>query len=144
MRRQINQAGRDLIKSFEGLSLVSYKCPAGIWTVGWGSTGKHVKQGMKITRQEAESLLDADLARFETFVEQNAGECTDNQFAALVSFAFNVGTGALEESTLLRLHRAGKYPLAQLQFSKWVHAGGKKLNGLIKRRAAEANLYGAE
>lgn len=141
-RRAINKAGLDLIKRWEGCELKAYICPAGILTIGYGSTGPHVKPGMTITADQAEELLRSDLRRFEDFVDSHAGICTDNQFGALTSFAFNVGNGALEESTLLRLHRAGKYAQAQLQFHKWVHAGGKKLQGLIKRRADEAALYG--
>lgn len=143
MRRQINKAGLDIVRQFEGLRLKAYLCPAKVWTVGFGSTGPHVKPGMTITADQATDLLLQDLERFERFVEAHAGTCTDNQFSALVSFAFNVGNGALEESTLLRLHRAGKYDAAKEQFGKWVRGGGKVLPGLVKRRAAEAALYGA-
>lgn len=140
--RRINKAGLDLIKSFEGLRLTAYVCPAGVLTIGYGSTGPHVKPGMTITQHQAEGLLRSDLRRFEDFVAGHGGTCTDNQFGALTSFAFNVGEGALEHSTLLNLHRQGKYGAAQLQFGKWTHGGGKVLPGLVRRRSAEAALYG--
>ena len=143
MRRTINFDGLTLIKSFEGCKLTAYVCPAGVLTIGYGSTGPHVKRGMTITQAQADELLRSDLRRFEDAVAEHGGTCTDNQFAALTSFAFNVGEGALEHSTLLNLHRQGKYSAAQAQFGKWTHGGGKVLPGLVRRRAAEAKLYGA-
>ena len=144
--RRINKAGFDLVRNFEGLRLKAYPDPGtggAPWTVGWGHTGKDVKPGMVITRDQADSLLMGDLERFERFVEEHAGACTDNQFAALVSFAYNCGPANLEESTLLRLHRDGRYAEAKQQFARWNKAAGKVLNGLTRRRAAEAALYGA-
>lgn len=139
--RTINKAGLDIVRDFEGLRLKAYICPAGVLTIGYGSTGPHVKPGMVITADQATDLLVKDLARFERFVEEHGGSCTDNEFSALVSFAFNVGCGALEESTLLRLHRAGKKDAAADQFGRWTKGGGRVLPGLVKRRAAEAALY---
>ena len=141
MRRYINKSGLDLIKKSEGLRLTSYKCAAGILTVGWGSTGGHVKPGMTITAEQAEALLKSDLRRFEEAVAKLAPGSSDNQFSALVSFAFNVGIDALKTSTLLKLHRAGDYEGAAEQFKRWNKAGGKVLAGLVRRRAAEAALY---
>ena len=141
MRRQINKAGFDLIRHFEGLRLKSYLCPANVWTVGYGSTGPHVKPGMVITREQADELLQRDLERFERGVAELAPKATDNQFAALVAFSFNVGLGALKSSTLLKLHNAGDYAGAQKQFTRWNRGGGKILAGLTKRREAEAELY---
>lgn len=144
MTRKIGPKGLALIKSFEGLALKAYLCPAGFLTIGYGSTGKHVKPGMAITEKEAEKLLVEDLARFEAAVEKHTrGHATDNQFDALVSFAFNVGTEALRTSTLLRKHMEGDHPGAQAQFARWNRGGGKVLAGLTRRRAAEAALYGA-
>lgn len=140
-RRQINRAGLDIVKLNEGLKLVSYLCPARVWTVGYGSTGPHVKPGMKITRDEAESLLLNDLRRFEEGVAELCPETTDNQFSALVSFAFNCGLAALKGSTLRKLHNAKDYAGAAGQFGRWSKGGGKVLRGLIKRRAQEAALY---
>lgn len=142
--RRINQAGLDLIKSFEGLELKAYLCPAKVWTIGYGSTGKHVTPGMVITEAQAEDLLRDDLARFEAAAVKYCEPATDNQFAALVSFAFNVGEGegGLKTSTLRLLHQAGDYAGAKAQFARWNKARGKVLAGLTRRRSVEATLYG--
>lgn len=138
---KISQRGLDLIKKFEGLRLTAYRCPAGVLTVGYGSTGPHVKQGMVITEDEAEALLRKDVARFEDGVNHIVGPCTQGQFDALVSFAFNLGLGALMSSTLLKRHKAGDFAGAAAQFARWVNAGGRRLPGLVSRRKAEAELY---
>ncbi len=145
-RRTINAAGLKIIKDSEGLRLTGYLCPAGIPTVGYGHTGPDVKVGMTITQASADALLAADLATFEAAVTKSVGShATDNQFSALVSFAFNLGAEALRTSTLLRKHNAGDYAGAKAEFGKWVkaRAGGKlvTLPGLVKRRSAEAALY---
>lgn len=139
--RRIGPKGLALIKASEGLRLKAYLDPVGIPTIGYGSTGPHVAMGKAITHAEADALLRKDLERFERGVSELAGEMTPGQFSALVSFAFNVGLKALEESTLLRLHRAGDFVGAAAQFGRWTKAGGKVLPGLVKRRAAEAALY---
>ena len=139
--RQINANGLALIKQFEGLRLKAYKCPAGVWTVGYGSTGAHVKPDTVITADEAERLLLDDLVRFEQGVALQCPVATDNQFAALVAFAFNVGLESLRTSTLRRMHNEGNYAGASGQFGRWNKGGGKVLPGLIKRRAAESALY---
>ncbi len=143
-RRAINKDGLDLIKRWEGCKLTAYICPAGVLTIGYGSTGSHVKKGMTITQEQAEELLRSDLRRFEDGVAKLAPIATENQYSAMVSFAFNVGLANFEESTLLRLHRDGKYWAAQNQFGKWIYAKKKALPGLVKRRAEEAALYGAK
>jgi lysozyme len=140
--RAINAAGLDIVKRSEGLRLKAYICPAGVLTVGFGSTGPHVKPGMTITAEEAEKLLRDDLRRFEDGVAKLAKVATDNQFSALVSFAFNVGLEALKTSTLLRKHNEGDHAGAKAEFAKWVRGGGKVLPGLVTRRADEAELYG--
>lgn len=142
--RQINADGIALIKSFEGLRLKSYPDPGtggDPWTIGYGSTGPNVKPGMTITADQAEKLLLDDLVRFEQGVALQCPAATDNQFAALVAFAFNVGLGNLQTSTLRKLHNAGDYAEAAGQFGRWTKANGKTLPGLVKRRAAEAALY---
>lgn len=144
MTRQINTAGLDLIKQFEGCRLQTYLDVAGIPTIGWGHTGSDVRAGMKITQAEADRLLDKDLDRFEAAVDRlTRGIASDNQFAAMVSLAFNVGAGdgGLKTSTLLRLHNEGNYAAAAGQFARWNKAGGKVLKGLVRRRRAEAELY---
>lgn len=108
-RRAINDAGLKIVKDFEGCKLTAYICPAGVLTIGYGSTGAHVKPGMTITQAEAEKLLRDDLRRFEDGVANLANLATDNQYSAMVSFAFNVGLEALKTSTLLRMHNEGHY-----------------------------------
>jgi len=143
MARKINAAGRDLIKSFEGLRLDSYRCSAGVATVGWGHTGPDVRIPMTITEERAEELLDNDLRRFEAGVEALVGNAAtdDNQFSALVSLAFNIGLGKLATSTVLRRHKAGNRVGAGNAFLMWNRAGGRVLAGLMRRREAERKLY---
>ena len=139
----VNAAGLKLIKEFEGLRLDSYICPAGVWTVGYGSTGEHVYPGQHITEPEAEELLRKDLWRFEDCVSSKVMvQLTDNEYAALVSFAFNCGCGALQESTLLRRLNAGepKPRVFSEELPKWVRGGGQVLPGLVRRREAEVAL----
>lgn len=138
---KISQRGIDLIKRFEGLRLKAYLCPANVWTIGYGSTGPHFRQGGFITEAKAEALLRQDLARFEREVEAMAGPSTQAQYDALVSFAFNVGAQALKSSTLLKRHRAGLHGPAADQFLRWNKAGKIVLPGLTRRRAAERKLY---
>jgi len=144
-RRQINAAGLQILKESEGLVLKAYRDPVGILTIGYGSTGPHVTAGKVITEVEAEALLRDDLERFEKWVDANCAPATDNQFSALVSFAFNLGEGSLKDSTLRRKHLSGDYAGAAVEFAKWNKArvGGvlKELPGLTKRRAREAALY---
>lgn len=142
MARHISPEGLTLIKQWEGCRLTAYKDVAGVWTIGYGSTGAHVRAGMTISQAEADALLVADLARFERAVEKLVKvPLSDGQFAALVSFAFNVGEGALQKSTLLKKLNAGNYDAVPGELAKWVNAGGKKVQGLVNRRAAEAGLW---
>lgn len=142
---KVNAKGLALIKHFEGLFLESYIDPVGVWTIGYGHTAT-AKKGMKITEAEAEELLHDDLASHEKFVEAKVSvEIDEDQFSALVSFAFNVGNGALGGSTLLKQLNTGKKKKAAEQFGEWVKGtiGGKKvtLPGLVRRRAAEQLLF---
>lgn len=139
-----NQAGVGLIKSFEGLRLKSYLDSVGVPTIGYGHT-KGVKLGQRITEAEAEKLLKADLGMFERGVTRLVTTpLNENQFAALVSFSFNVGLKALEQSTLLRLLNQGDYQRAANQLLRWNKAGGKVLPGLTRRRQAEKELFEKE
>lgn len=138
---KISQKGLDLIKSFEGLRLEPYYCSSQVLTIGYGSTGPHVKEGMKITKEEAEDLLRKDVSRFETGVDKLINiDLKQEQFDALVSFAFNCGVGALEESTLRRRLNAGEDPntVAQEELKRWTNGG---LAGLVRRRKAETDLF---
>lgn len=135
-----------LIRRFEGCRLCSYRDAAGYWTVGYGSRflagGRLVTQGITLTQSGADALLAAQVEKIAAQVDAVAPEsATDAQRAALVSFAYNLGTGALKESTLLRKFRDGDVGGAAAQFGAWVYADGKKLPGLVERRAAEARLF---
>jgi lysozyme len=143
MARKINAKGLALVKAFEGLRLEAYRCAAGVLTIGWGSTGPHVRAGMVITEERAEELLLNDLRRFEVGVEALVGTVPtdDNQFSALVSLAFNIGLGKLATSTVLKRHKLGNKIGAANAFPMWNRAGGRILKGLINRREAERKLY---
>jgi len=138
---QTSQKGLDLIKSFEGLRLSAYKCPADVWTIGYGTTAG-VKPGQNITKERAEELLREDVKRFEQQVMRLVKvPLTQGQHDALASFVYNLGPGNLSNSTLLRLLNAGDYKGAAAQFDRWTKAGGKTLAGLVRRRAAERALF---
>lgn len=142
----INHRGLELIKHFEGLRLEAYKDPVGIWTIGWGHTGKDVFAGRRITRAEAEQILKDDLAEHEACVEENVSvPLTADRFAALVSFAFNVGNRNFKSSTLRRKLNGKDYAGAADEFLRWVYGtSGRrkiKLNGLVRRRGQERNLF---
>jgi len=143
-----SQKAIDLIKLFEGLKLDSYKCPAGVWTIGYGSTrwpdGKAVEPRQKVSLQEAEKLLTYEVTKIARRLPEIA--VNQNQFDAVVSFAYNVGTAAFANSTLCRLiSKNPNNPLIADEFMKWRFArvGGvkKELRGLTRRRQAEKNLY---
>ncbi|PHR84160.1 MAG: lysozyme [Colwellia sp.] len=147
MSRLINQNGLNLVKHFEGLYTSAYLCPAGIPTIGYGHTA-NVELGQSITAKEAENILQGDMQKFAVAVEKTiAVELNDNQFSALVSFAFNCGTGNLRASTLCRKLNTDDYDSVPSELSRWVKATdpstGKKrsLAGLVKRRAAEGTLF---
>ena len=137
-----SQDGVDLIKSFEGLKLTAYRDPVGVLTIGYGTT-TGVSPGMKITQSQAEAYLKQDLSRFEQAVKDDVKvSLNKDQFAALVSFTYNVGEGALTSSTLLRLLNQGDYQGAADQFLRWNKGdGGVELAGLTRRRKAERALF---
>jgi lysozyme len=151
MPRVLNQATIDLVKHFEGLYLEAYRCPAGVWTIGYGHTGLvhkdgTVKSGRVITQAKADRLLAYDLGVFARGVDKlllprPRQEINDNQFGALVSFAFNCGLGALKTSTLLQRVNARRYADCPAEFLKWNRTAGKVLRGLTRRRQSEANLF---
>lgn len=138
---KINQAGIDLIKSRESCRLKAYKCAAGKWTIGYGVTGDWVHEGLEISQEEADGLFAAELNRFDATVAKTCPESTDCQHSAMVSLAYNIGTGAFAKSSVARLHNAGKFAEAAQAFALWNKGGGKVLPGLVARRAAEATLY---
>ena len=147
----IGSSGIALIKRFEGCAR---KRPDGLfeaypdpgtggapWTIGWGATGAGIRPGVAWTQMQCDARLARDLERYAHDVARAIGAAptTPNQFDALVSFHYN--TGAIAKATLTRLHKQGRFAEAAGQFSKWVYAGGHRLPGLVRRRAAEAKLY---
>lgn len=145
MNKKTSQAGKNLIKEFEGFRAKAYLCPAGVWTVGYGTTrinGNKVTGDTQLTTEEADIFLEQDLKVFEDAVNKNVDvELTQNQFDALVAFVYNVGIGNFQKSTLLKILNRGEYESASEQFLRWDKAGGKKLAGLTRRRKAEQKLF---
>jgi lysozyme len=139
---KISVKGLELIKRHEGVRLTAYKCPAGVLTIGYGHTGKDVTAGKVITEAEAEKLLRGDLSTAESEVNRRLSKLNQNQYDALVSFVFNIGTGSFRMSTLLRIaQKTPNDPQIRLEFAKWVRGGGIVLPGLVTRRKEEADLY---
>ena len=144
---KLNKAGADLIKSFEGCKLSAYKCSANKETIGYGNTfyedGTPVKLGDKITKEKADSLFELISDDFaKKVVPLLKSQVNENQFGAIVSFAYNAGIGNLKSSTLLKkVNNNPNDPDIRAQFERWNRAGGKVLAGLTRRRKAEADLY---
>ena len=137
-----SSTGLALTRSFEGLRLAAYQDSAGIWTIGYGHTGPEVHHGQCISETEAETLLRSDLASAVQAVRIAVQvDLAQHQFDALVDFCFNTGRGSFAGSSLLRYVNQGNFDSAAMQFGLWVHAGGKVLEGLVRRRAAEAALF---
>lgn len=147
----IGPKGIALIQQFEGCArrrsdglFEAYPDPGtggDPWTIGWGATGPGIRRGLTWTQAQCDARLERDLRRYAAEVSRAlvGAATTQSQFDALVSFHYN--TGAIGKATLTRLHRSGDHAQAAAEFGKWVHAGGKRLNGLVRRRAAEAALY---
>lgn len=130
-----------LVMSFEVFRDTAYKCPAGVWTIGYGHTG-NVHPGDFVTQVQAQEMLRDDLAMFGRAVERLIlVSLNDNQFSALVSFTFNVGEHNLLESTLRKRLNKGDYACVPDQLARWNKGGGKVLSGLVKRRKAEGELW---
>jgi len=155
----ISEAGIQLIKSFEGCHNSPYKCPATLWTIGYGrvlypdqarlKTGERAAYPLRtehnrtFSGDEIDALLEVDLLRFEAGVLRLCPATADRQchMDAIVSFAFNVGLGNLQSSTLRMKYNRAEYLAAADEFLKWTKAGGKVLNGLVRRREAERALF---
>ena len=137
----IGQKGIELIKHFEGCELEAYKCPAGVWTIGYGHI-KGVSEGMSITQEQAEQMLLDELKEYENYInELVVVDLSQNQFDALVSWVYNLGPANLKSSTLLEVLNSGDYAGVPAQIERWNKAGGKVLEGLIRRRLAESSLF---
>ena len=131
----------EAIRQFEGLKLKAYKCPGGVWTIGYGHTG-NVKPNMVITANEALALLKKDLRTFEIFVESFYDNKTQNQFDALVSLIYNIGVGSFQNSTLKKKIDSNS-PIEEIekQWLRWIYSNGKILEGLKRRRKWEIERY---
>ena len=130
------------LKAFEGFRRDAYRDEAGVLTIGYGHTGKDVREGDRLTTYGAEQSLLIDLQEHEAAVRRLHVARTQGQFDALVSFAFNLGIERLQGSTLLKVIRhGGSHDQIQREFKRWVYAGGKKLRGLERRRAWEARRF---
>jgi lysozyme len=130
-----------LTQQFEGLRLEAYQDTGGVWTIGFGHT-KGVKKGDKCTKEDAEAYLREDMAEAVKAVNDlvKVG-ITQQQFDALCDFVFNLGVNAFRNSTLLRLLNTGDYKSAYNQFARWKYDNGRVIEGLVRRRKAEADLF---
>jgi len=136
-----SQEGLALIKKFEGCRLKAYRCSANVLTIGYGHTGG-VKEDDTISQPEADELLEKDIAKFEEYVNDNViVELKQHQFDALVAWTFNLGPGNLRESTMLKKLNDADYASVPFEMRRWNKAGGKTLDGLIRRRQAEGLLF---
>ena len=132
----------EFIASFEGFSPTPYKCPASVWTIGYGSTLGVTKDTPPITKEEALLLLEKDISRVKHSISKLIiVPLTENQRIALVSFTYNLGGGALQRSTLRQKLNRGEYEEVPEELMKWVWVGGIKQKGLVRRREAEADLF---
>lgn len=133
--------GIALIKKFEGCELKAYQCSAGVWTIGYGHT-KDVEEGDTISKDQAEEMLVEELHEYENYVNEYVNVAlSQNQFDALVSWVYNLGPANLQSSTLLKVLNSGDYSGVPAQIERWNKAGGKVLEGLIRRREAESALF---
>ena len=138
----ISKEAINLIKNFEGLRTKSYLCPAGIRTIGYGHVLAANDNRKNISEKEAEELLRQDVIKSETSVLRNIiVNLTQGQFDALVSFTYNLGDAALQRSTLRQKINRHEHEEVPKELRRWIHAGGRILSGLVKRREAEAEMY---
>lgn len=137
----ISEEGLSLIKKFEGCELKAYRCAANVLTIGYGTT-KGVTEDMEITKEEAESILKEEMHEYEGYINDMVKvPLKQNQFDSIVSWVFNLGSGNLSSSTLLKKLNNSEYDEVPAQIKRWNKAGGKVLDGLIRRREAEALLF---
>ncbi len=135
----------DLIKQFEGLELDAYQDCVGVWTIGYGTTrieNRPVQAGMHISQEKAEQLALAEIKKLRELITREVKtQLSANQIEALIDFCYNLGFNAFKQSTMIKLINQNKIKDAANEFDRWVYAGGKKLAGLVKRRAAEKSLF---
>ena len=141
---KISKEGIALIKKFEGLELEAYQDSVGVWTIGYGHT-KDVEQGLTITEEEAETMLMIELEEYEGYIEKLVkvplSQC---QFDALVCWVYNLGPTNLSRSTLLTVLNQARFDDVPSEIKRWNKAGGEVLQGLVRRREAEAMLFKGE
>jgi lysozyme len=144
--RAIPAAAVEFVARWEGCRLAAYQDLAGVWTIGYGSTGPHVSRGLKISIAQARELLADDLrvaaVRLETRIGKAVDDLSDDQYAALLSFVFNLG--ADPGWTIWKVVRAGRFEEVPVQLARFVNAGGRPVQGLVNRRAAEVALWRAD
>ena len=140
-KMQTSQEGIALIKKFEGCELEAYKCAAGVWTIGYGST-KGVKEGDTITQEDADKLLTEEMSEYEGYINDMVNtDLKQNEFDALVSWVYNLGPSNLSSSTLLQKLNNKDWDDVPNQIKRWNKAGGEVKQGLVRRREAEALLF---
>ena len=138
---EISAEGLALIKKFEGCELEAYQCSAGVWTIGYGHT-KGVQPGDTWSQSHAEHMLEVELEEYQSYINKYVTvNLSQNQFDALVSWVYNLGPANLKASTMLKVLNSGDYEGVPAQIKRWNKAGGKVLQGLIRRREAEALLF---
>jgi len=140
-KMKISKEGIALIKKFEGCELEAYQDSVGVWTIGYGHT-KDVEQGLKITQEEAEAMLETELLEYEGYVEALVDiGLSQNQFDALVCWTYNLGPTNLKNSTMLTVLNQARIEDVPYEMKRWNKAGGEVLQGLVRRREAEALLF---
>tara|TARA_R110002012_G_scaffold132157_1_gene285066 strand:+ start:157 stop:600 length:444 start_codon:yes stop_codon:yes gene_type:complete len=138
---KVSDEGLSLIKHFEGCELKAYRCAANVLTIGYGST-KGVTEDMEITQEGAEELLQEEMHEYEGYINDMVKvPLEQHQFDSMVSWVFNLGSGNLSSSTLLKKLNNSEYDEVPEQIKRWNKAGGKVLEGLVRRREAEALLF---
>ncbi len=138
---KISEYGLNLIKHFEGLELEAYQCAAGVWTIGYGHT-KDVQPGDQWSESHADHMLEVEMEEYENYVNTAVTvPLSQNQFDALVSWVYNLGNGNLTSSTMLKVLNSSDYAGVPAQIKRWNKAGGKVLEGLTRRRQAEADMF---
>jgi len=140
-KMQISEEGLSLIKKYEGCELKAYRCPANVLTIGYGHI-KDVKEGDQITKEEANYMLQEEMIEYEGYVNDMVDvELNQSQYDSLCAWVYNLGPTNFQSSTLLKVLNEGKYNEIPQQIKRWNKAGGEVLDGLIRRREAEALLF---
>jgi len=140
----ISEEGLSLLKKFEGCRLEAYLCSANVPTIAWGRT-KNVYLGDTCTQEQANEWLKEEMPEYEGYINDNVEvELNQNQFDAMVCWVYNLGAGNLRSSTLLKVLNNGEYDEVPSQIKRWNKAGGRVLEGLIRRRDAEAAMFSGD